>query len=51
MALIKRKRSHKLGNGKPLTQGRGASPSERLEAKHKHEGFVINPKTGLRVHV
>ena len=51
MALFTSKRSHRLGNGKPLTQGRGASPSEFKEAKLKRNGFTINYKTGLRVYV
>ena len=40
----------KLGNGKPAASGLGKSPTQFIQSRNTKRGWVIDPKTGLRIY-
>lgn len=43
-------KSARMGNRKPAGRGKGCSPLEYIQRQRTKRGYVLDPRTGLRVY-
>ena len=48
--IIKASKSARMGNRKPAGRGLGCTPLEFTQRRNTKRGYVLDPKTGLRLY-
>ena len=49
--IITATKSARMGNRKPAGRGKGCTPLEYRQRRNSQRGWVIDPRTGLRIYL